>query len=240
MKLKNLYPAKPLETMLNRKNRLFKNYKKHRYKEEDKVRLEVFRIECQKAVESAELSYLTNMGNKVNDTATSPKSYWKIINRVMNKCRAPKIPALPINNRFILDCREKAKLFNDFFSQQCKPIINSSVLPISIFLTEKRIDQLNIGNDEIISLIRNINPNKATGSDGISGQMLLLCDDSVSLPLKIIIWKLANVTPIFKKGDKQLIKNYRPISLLPICGKIFEKIIFNNLYSYLTVNNLII
>ena len=81
--------------------------------------------------------------------------------------------------------------------------------------------------------------------------MLLLCDDSVILPLKIIfrnilltsiypdIWKLANVTPIFKKGDKQLIKNSRPISLLPTCGKIFEKIIFNNLYSYLNVNNVI-
>ena len=44
--------TKPLKTMLNRKNRLFKNYEKHRYKEEDKVRLEAFRIECQKAVES--------------------------------------------------------------------------------------------------------------------------------------------------------------------------------------------
>ena len=53
------------------------------------------------------------------------------------------------------------------------------------------------------------------------------------------MWKLANVTPIFKKGDKQSIVNYRPISLLPTCGKIFEKIIFNNLYSYLNVNNLI-
>ena len=45
--------------------------------------------------------------------------------------------------------------------------------------------------------------------------------------------------PIFKKGDKQQIKNYRPISLLPICGKLFENIIFNNLYSYLNTNNLI-
>ena len=53
------------------------------------------------------------------------------------------------------------------------------------------------------------------------------------------MWKLANVIPIFKKGDKQLIKNYRPISLLPICGKSFEKIIFNNLYNYLNGNNLI-
>ena len=53
------------------------------------------------------------------------------------------------------------------------------------------------------------------------------------------MWKLANIIPIFKKDDKQLIKNYSPISLLPICGKIFEKIIFNNLYNYLNTNNLI-
>ena len=47
------------------------------------------------------------------------------------------------------------------------------------------------------------------------------------------------MTPILKKGDKQLIKNYRPISLLPICGKCYEKMIFNNLHSYLDANNLI-
>ena len=80
--------------------------------------------------------------------------------------------------------------------------------------------------------------------------MLLICDDSVTLPLKIIfrnilltsiypdIWKLANVIPIFKKGDKQSIKNYGPVSLLPFCDKIIEKIIFNNLYSYLKVESL--
>ena len=138
-----------------------------------------------------------------------------------------------------------------FFSQQCKLIINSSVLPNPTLLTDRKIDHITVENDEIISLIRNLDPNKATGSDGISGQMLLLCDDSVILPLNIIFrniqltstypdqLKLANVTPIFKKGDKQLIKNYRPISLLPICSKIFEKIISKNLYCYLNVNNLL-
>ena len=102
-----------------------------------------------------------------------------------------------------------------------------SIIPILGFLTNKRLDNITIKDNEIISLIRKINPNKATGSDGIFGQMLLLCDESVILPLQIIftnilttsiyptIWKLANVTPVFKKGDKQLIKNYRPISLLP-------------------------
>ena len=150
------------------------------------------------------------MGNKVNEPGTSPTFYWKIINRVMNKCKAPKIPPL-INNRFILDCREKAKLFNDFFSQQCKPIINNSVLPISIFLTEKRIDQLNIGNDEISTLIRNINPNKATGSDGISDQMLLLCDDSVTLPIGQYLFFLFVV-----KSSKKLSSIIFIISLMQI------------------------
>ena len=85
----------------------------------------------------------------------------------------------------------------------------------------------------------------------MESQMLLICDKSVVLPLQIIfrniletstypdMWKLANVTPIFKKEDKQLVKNYRPISLLPICGKIFEKLIFNSLYFYLNSNKLI-
>ena len=240
---------KQLKTLLNRKNRLFKNYKKHGYQVEDKLRLDTFRNECQEAVEKAKTLYLKNFGNKLNDPNTTQKSYWKIINRVMNKCRAPKIPPLLVNNAFILDCKEKAKQFNDFFSKQCKTIINNSILPQFNFITDKRIDHITIQNDEILSLIRHLNPNKATGSDGISGQMLILCDNSVVLSLKIIfenilntstfpdMWKLANVTPIFKKNDKQLIKNYRPISLLPICGKIFEKILFNNIYNYFNVNN---
>ena len=122
----------------------------------------------------------------------------------MNKCRAPKLPPILVNNLFILISKVKARYFNDFFSNQCMPIINNSVLPALSFLTNKRVDNVTVENKEIISLVRNINPNKAMGSDGISGQMLLLCD----LPLQLIfrnilsrsiypdIWKLADVTPI--------------------------------------------
>ena len=49
--------TKHLKTMLNRKNRLFKNYKRHGYRPEDKVRLDNFRKECQEAVETAKLTY---------------------------------------------------------------------------------------------------------------------------------------------------------------------------------------
>ena len=78
-------------------------------------------------------------------------------------------------------------------------------------------------------------PNKATGFEDISGQMLQICDESVHLSLLIIFqnifkssiysdqWKLANVEEIYKREDKQLEKNYQLISNLLICGKIFEK-----------------
>ena len=66
------------------------------------------------------------------------------------------------------------------------PIINNSVLPALSFLTNKRIDPVTIENEAIISLVQNINPNKATGFEGTSGQLLLLCDDSISKPFQII------------------------------------------------------
>ena len=81
--------------------------------------------------------------------------------------------------------------------------------------------------------------------------MLQICDETIVIPLKIIfenilltgiypdLWKSANIVPIHKKNDKQIIKNYRPISLLPICSKILEKLIFNQLYSFFNTNNLI-
>ena len=160
----------------------------------------------------------------------------------MNKCRAPKIPPLLVNNLFIINCREEARYFNDDFHNDVNLLSIIVYYPPTLpFLTDKRINYITIENDEIISLIRKINPNKATGPEGISGQMLLLCDESVMLPLQIIftnilstiiypdMWKLAKVAPIFKKVNKQLIKNYRPISPLPVYGKILEKIIFNNL-----------
>ena len=55
------------------------------------------------------LSYLTNLGDKLNNPNTSQKYYWKIINRVMNKCRTPKLPPILVNNMFIINCKEKAK-----------------------------------------------------------------------------------------------------------------------------------
>ena len=243
--------SKPLKTLLKKKNRLFSAYKKHGYRAEDKERLDVFRSECKEAVETAKRNYITNLGNKMNDPSISSKHYWKIVNRVMNKSRQALIPPLLVANSFVINCSDKCDHFVKFFTEQCKPVINDSLLPPFCFFTNKRIENMHLVDNEIISSIRNLNPKKAMGPDGVSAHMLILCDTSLVLPLKLIYqnildtsifpdqWKLANVTPIHKKNDKQLVKNYRPISLLPICSKLFEKLIFNCLYRYLNNNGLI-
>ena len=51
--------------------------------------------------------------------------------------------------------------------------------------------------------------------------------------------KKTNIVPIHKKGDKQTLKNYRPVSLLPICGKTFERLLFNEMFRFFLDNKLI-
>ena len=86
----------------------------------------------------------------------------------------------------------------------------------------------------------------------MSIRLLKICDSSIVKHLPIIFkdclqsgsfpnnWKKSNVVPADKKGDKQLLQNYRPVSLLPICGKIFERIIFNPIFEYLENISMII
>ena len=81
--------------------------------------------------------------------------------------------------------------------------------------------------------------------------MIKLCGNSICKPLSIIFndclkeekfpsgWKKAHVVPVHKKGDKQCLQNYRPISLLPICTRIFERLIYNELFTFFTDSNLI-
>ena len=72
----------------------------------------------------------------------------------------------------------------------------------------------------------------------ISKLLHILCNNSVKNECFPNELKEANVIPVHKKGDKQIIENYKPVLLLPICGKIFEKIIFNSLSEYLEDNKL--
>ena len=76
--------------------------------------------------------------------------------------------------------------------------------------------------------------------------MLKICDYSICKPLKLSFqpclesgkfpseWKKTSVVPIHKKGGKQIIKNYQPISLLPVTGKILERLQYDRMFEFFT------
>ena len=110
---------------------------------------------------------------------------------------------------------------------------------------------VNFSIDVIANILQNLDPDKAHCLDKINMRMLQLRGHSICKPLELIFqqamksgsfqseWKKGSVVPIHKKDDKQYLKIYFPISLLPICGKICEKFIFNEMFKFFIKNELI-
>ena len=151
----------------------------------------------------------------------------------------------------ILQISRKKRNYS-FFANQCSLINNNSQLPRTLsYKTNESLYAIKITDDDILKIIAKLDPNKAQGHDKMSIRMIKICSTSICKPLRLIFnhcidsgiypceWKKANVVPIHKKCDKQTLKNYRPVSLLPICGKIFERLIYNEMFGFFLDKGLI-
>ena len=148
------------------------------------------------------------------------------------------IPLLLLNNNLITDFKQK------FFALQCTIFANNIVIPgTQSYKTNSRLLSLSFEND-IFELIRSLNIQKAHGPDDISISMIKICDSALVKSLSLIFQNCLivvlflisgknQISVLFtRKNDKQIISNYRPVSLLPVIGKIFEKLIFKSVFEY--------
>ena len=115
-------------------------------------------------------------------------------------------------------------------------LVHQIITLILIFQTIKYLI-IDFNRNRVHKHFSNINSNKASGPDGIHGKILKNRSESLAYPLSLLLkvsyntvslpkeWKLANVVPIHKKGSKDYIKNYRPISLTCLVMKLFEIIL---------------
>ena len=234
-----------IKSKMKTKNKLFKQYILNGRFESDFILIENLVNELKDLISQTKTLYYENLAIKLNNPLLQAKTYWSILKSFYNDKKIPLIPPLLIDDTFITDTQAKANIFNNFFADQSTPLKNNSMLPTNqIFLTQARQGSLDFNEEEILEIIRNLNINKAHAHDEISIRMIKICDKSLLKPLIILfensiksscypdIWKKSNVIPAHKKNDKRLVNNYRPISLLPIFGKIFEKIIFNRIYNF--------
>jgi hypothetical protein len=113
------------------------------------------------------------------------------------------------------------------------------------------IPNLNISTKGLIQLLKAVNPNKSNGPDNISCRILKEAAKSISPYLQLIFtksieghnvpkdWLVANVTALFKKGDKSQSVNYRPVSLTSVPCKIMEHVIFKHIMDHLDKHSIL-
>ena len=145
----------------------------------------------------------------------------------VNGNKIPLIPPTLVDHKLVTDLFNKStNLFNNFFVKQLTTISNNSTVTVSIhFETRERPSSLEFCVDAIVKIIRSLDQHKAHGYDEISIRMIKLCSSSISKPLHVIFrncleielfpkeWEKAKTILIHKKGGKQFITNYCPVSL---------------------------
>ena len=172
------------------------------------------------------------------------KKFWSYVKSASN---TSSIPDRVFYNDKHANCpTKKTTLFNEYFYKQ---LSEKSSYNVHIDFQHDQFANFNITLATVLGGLRNINANKAVGPDGIHGTVLKMCAATLAYPLTKIFnlsfnlgqipsdWKSANIVPVHKKGDKNNIENYRPMSLTSLVMKIMEKIIRNEL-NIISVNPL--
>ena len=186
------------------------------------------------------------------------KKTWKLINELNSRNRKDtnNISEIKMGEEAITSPMEMAEVFNSYFTNVgvnlAAKIPSLKFTPESYLTPTDKICSIQIPTTTTVyRLLKAIDENKSVGLDNIPNKLLKMAADVVAPSLTEIFsqsintgifpnyWKEARVSPLFKNGVKNNPNNYRPISIIPAVSKIFEKIIFDQLYAYLNDNNLL-
>jgi len=195
--------------------------------------------------------YNAKLNNDLADDIPNNKRWWSTVNKVLGKAGDDSIPPVkdPNSNSYFTTSKTKADAFNSYFLSHTKLNSSGSDLGQVVDSHNLVLNFVNVSENEVLDQIKALALNKATGPDNISVRILKEAGSAIVPSLTKLInmslqhcempltWKKANVIPLFKKGEKDTLSNYRPISILSVVSKVFEKVIFKNVYNYLHAHN---
>ena len=186
----------------------------------------------------------------------NPKQFWKTIKSVTNVSDKPPLNQIRNNNIILKDPFLIAQAFNNHFSSVCSALIsNPSSSDAFKIVSPPRNSCVfsfrKITPAEVQDAINELKVSSGPGLDGIESKFLRLSSHVLMFPLCDLfnlslatcdipaIWKCSRITPLHKGGDALEPNNYRPISIICSIAKVFEKLIYNQLSSYLNRNNIL-
>ena len=201
--------------------------------------------------------------NQFAEHKHNPKRLWSLIRNLTKQDvnNHASLRQLREGDEVVTNTLEIAQRLNFWFVKQplkllrnLPPVTASQTTPrdltSGVNKTEFTIPHITL--QKVEELLQHMPSHKATGSDGLGAKILKAAAPAISMSLSRLInrcidtgtfpsaWKSAKVTPIYKgQGSKEDKNNYRPISVLPLLSKIFEKHVHQALYSYMRSNNLL-
>ena len=122
--------------------------------------------------------------------------------------------------------------------------------PVALFIDEP-LEHIQVEAKGVEKLLQKIQPHKAKGPDNIPNQVLKNCSQTLAPGIALIFqksldsstlpkdWTDANVSPIYKKGDRQSAENYRPVSLTSVLSKTLEHIVCHTMHKHFDKHNVL-
>ena len=166
--------------------------------------------------------YLNNQIKKLVESKQNPRKYHQIIRKMIGRNYSSSFPPLITTNGEIIENNEdKTNLLNDYFASQSKCLSPELEVPLCVLNDDiPTLEEIAITEDEVFIELKNLNVNKACGSDGIPNKILKMIAIFLKEPLTKILnkslaerkyptdWKHANVIPVFKnKGTMSDVKH---------------------------------
>ena len=180
--------------------------------------------------------------------SNNTKPFWHYI----KSRRQDSVGVAPLKDKsqLVSDSKSKAKILLTQFQSVFTPEDNSELPPMGDNIYP-HIENIEVSTAGVLKLLKSINPAKACGPDAIPNHILKNCAESLAPAIAEIFqhslnssslpsdWKKANISSVFKKGDKHLASNYRPVSLTSVCCKLLEHIVCRHLMCHFENHNIL-
>ena len=221
-----------------------------------KNNLHVFNYILKKTIREAKIQYYEKLFTQYKGDI---KKTWQTISVIICKSNIKRktLDKIIVDSKVIKDKQEICNKFNDFFAN-IGPKLASQIKPSSnktydTFLKRRVLTYfafILVSENDVLKHLSSLRTKNSAGIDGISVKLLKRLSSALINPLTLIInqslvtgifpnkLKIAKVLLLFKKDDCAVMDNYRPISLLTAISKLFEKVVFSQLYDYFRNNDL--
>ena len=227
------------------KNHFFCLYRREK-SSDSKVKLRQSSNRCKRVLGAAKLAYANKTKESITDQNVALVTSGELLIVFSTKVNLLYIPPLFNGPEVLSSASEKAKLFAENFS--LNPNLDDSGVSLPVFpsRTNLKLHNISITPEMVRKVVMNLDLSKKSGPDCIPVVVLENCEPELSYILAELFnkclkescfpdcWKVSSVVPVFKNvGERSTAKNYRPVSLLSVVSKVFEKLVNNRIVDHL-------